>query len=107
MEFEKIISSASYGDGLDLRKFLGFEREYKHLGHLQSSVQGKGSTLITSLPPKSKSVLSMLILAYRILDAVAALGGAHPDPPLRQDRLKSSGDFGRNLEVGNLSLFCR
>lgn len=95
-----MISSASSGDWFDLRQFLGFEREYPHLGHLSLPLQANTGSLITSLSARNKSLLSNLLLAYRMVDIAATLE-CHPELPLRYEK---TGDFGRSIQVGKFSL---
>lgn len=98
MAFEKIVSSASNGDGLELRLFLGFQQEYTHLGHLPLQANSGVSSLSTSsqlLSAKNKSILNMLLVAYRIVDIVASLE-CHPELPLTYER---KSDFGIHVET--------
>lgn len=101
MDFEKIISSASTGDGLSLRHFLRFEREYAHLGDLTKALQPSSEVKISSLSTKSRSYLSMLLLAYRTLDIAASLArDCHIDPPPMVGK-----SIGQNTTVETLSFF--
>lgn len=100
MAFEKIISSSAHGDGLGIRRFMGFEREYSHLGDLAHALRANEEVAMTSLSTKSKSVLSMLLLAYRMIDIAAALE-SHPELPIKVER---EGSFGICGEVLSLSL---
>ena len=99
--FENIISSASIGDGLTMRQFMGFEKEYKHLGRLAPALQANPKVSFTSLPSRSKSLLSMLLLAYRTIDIAASLE-SHPKLSITYER---AGGFGECNEVRNIYLF--
>jgi hypothetical protein len=92
--FENMIASASGGDWFALRQFLGFEREYAHLGHLQPPLS-KGEDRISLLSSKNKTALSNLLLAYRTVDIAATLK-SHPELPVRYEK---SSDFGKSLQV--------
>lgn len=74
LNFEKNISSASQGDALSLRQFLGFERDYSHLGSLNPSLHIKPGDRKT-LSSRNKSALSTLLVSYRVLDILAGLEG--------------------------------
>ena len=85
LAFENTISSASNGDGLALRRFLGFQRDYTHLRHLPLQPETNSGVLTSSLSSKNRSVLSMLLAAYRIVDIATALK-FHPELPLTYEK---------------------
>jgi hypothetical protein len=88
LSFERIILSASKGDGLDLRQFLGFERNYTHLGSLEPSLHAT-SGVMTSLSSQNKSNLSMLLVSYRMVDIKASLE-FYPQLPTEYEKSSTS-----------------
>lgn len=107
---ENAIASASGGEMLSLRQFLGFERDYAHLGHLQLpqiAPQGRDGDLvrsfstIKSLSAKNKSTLALLLLAYRTVDIAAALE-CHSDILFRCEKTSY---FGTKIQVVLPSLY--
>jgi hypothetical protein len=92
IKLENVISSSSMGDGLGLRHFLGFERAYPHLGNLAPTLH---AISIDDLSSRNKSVLSMLLLAYRTIDIAAALD-EFPELSVKFER---TGTFGECAEV--------
>lgn len=105
MTYEGMILSASSGDGLDLRQFLGFERNYAHLGDLAHFfLQGNPGVDTSSLSVKNRSVLSLLFVYYRVLDIIAANieSDGHPElqVPIRYEKKK---EFGTQILVRTFS----
>lgn len=99
LAFESMIASASHGDAFDLRLFLGFEREYTHLDHLQQPAQGKGLDRITTLSSKNKNALANLLVAYRMVDIAASLE-SQSELPIRYEK---NTDVEGDIPVGTLS----
>ena len=66
---------------MSLRQFLGFEREYAHLGSLNPSRHSQ-SGIRSTLSSKSKLSLALLLHFYRVLDIGAALH-SHPVLPIQ------------------------
>jgi hypothetical protein len=85
--YEETIASATIGEGLALRKFLGFQRDYAHLGQLAQFLQEQPGLLTSSLSLSNRSVLSNLFAMYRVVDIAATLKGL-PELDLKYEKTR-------------------
>jgi hypothetical protein len=90
LTYESLIAASAIGDGLDLRQFLGFEREYKHLANLSGLPHSNAGVITSSLSPRNKTMLINLLVSYRILDIAANIEG-YPELPIRYEKKKDIG----------------
>jgi hypothetical protein len=93
--FESYLSSASTGDQLALRNFLGFSKAHLHLPAELRPDNQLSDALMTALSPKNRSSLIGLLLSYRILD-VAAVQRGLPSLGLKH---RHNVSFGEALQV--------
>jgi hypothetical protein len=93
--FETYLSSASTGDQLALRNFLGFNKTHLHLPAELRPENLLCEAIMTALNPKNRSALIGLLLSYRILDVAAVLKG-FPGLGLKH---RHDVSFGEGLQV--------